>query len=83
MTTIIRPKAYEEVVDFIAAGTNPGSVVAFSPSPEAKARVFDLIECEKRTGLSAEEKQELDSYMQLEHIMRLAKARARQYLHDD
>ena len=31
-------------------------------------------------GLTAEEKSELDHYFQLEHIMRLAKARAQQYL---
>jgi Rad3-related DNA helicase len=75
-----RPKAYEEVVDFIARGGNPGNVVAFRPSKEAQARVADLVTREKISGLSVEEQSELDHYLQLEHIMRLAKARARQYL---
>ena len=35
---------------------------------------------EKTTGLSSEEKSELDNYMQLEHLMRLAKARARHHV---
>jgi hypothetical protein len=73
-------KAYEEVVDFIARGGNPGNVVAFRPSEEARARVADLVSREKRSGLTSEEKSELDHYLQLEHIMRLAKARAQQYL---
>jgi hypothetical protein len=73
-------KAYEEVFDFIASGPSPSSVVAFRPSREANERVADLIEREKTTGLSPEEKSELDHYMELEHIMRPAKARARQRL---
>jgi hypothetical protein len=75
-----RRMAYEEVVDFIARGGNPGNVVAFRPSKEAQTRVADLVTREKTSGLSVEEKSELDHYLQLEHIMRLAKARARQYL---
>jgi hypothetical protein len=35
---------------------------------------------EKTSGLLPEEKRELDEYMQLEHLMRLAKARARQLI---
>ena len=73
-------KAYEEVIDFIAAGTSPGSVIAFHPSETAKRRVFDLLQKEKTSGLSCDEKSELDHYMQLEHLMRLAKARARRYV---
>ncbi len=73
-------RAYEEIVDFIAAGTNPTSVIAFRPSSAAKDRVAYLIDREKTTGLSPDEKSELDHYSQIEHLMRLAKARATQYL---
>lgn len=68
--------AYDEIVDFIAAGTTPQMVIAFQPSEKAKARVAELVEREKTVGLSADESSELDSYLRLEHIMRLAKARA-------
>ena len=37
------PKAYEEIVDFIAAGTSPQSVIAFRPSEVARQRVWDLV----------------------------------------
>jgi hypothetical protein len=73
-------RAYEEIIDFIAAGTTPSRVVTFQPSEEAKARVADLIYREKTTGLSPEETTELNHYLQLEHLMRLAKARARAHL---
>ena len=73
-------RAYEEVVDFIAAGPSPGKVVAFRPSEAARSRVADLIQREKTQGLSADEASELEHYLQLEHLMRLAKARAKQHL---
>ena len=73
-------KAYEEVVDFIAAGTTPQNIIAFRPSEEAQERVADLLAREKEGELSSAGKSELDHYLQLEHLMRLAKARARDFL---
>lgn len=65
-------------MDFIAS-SNPAKVLAFKPSDEAKQRVSDLIEREKLEGLSPEETSELDYYMKLEHLMRMAKIKASQY----
>ncbi|MBI4675417.1 MAG: hypothetical protein HY741_27545 [Chloroflexi bacterium] len=82
-TSVKTIKAYEEVVEFIATGTTPKSIIAFQPSVAAKKRVADLIHREKTTGLSPDEKSELDHYMQLEHLMRLAKGRARRYVSNE
>lgn len=68
--------AAEEVADFIVA-TNSAKVLAFRPSTETKERVSDLIEREKTDGISPEKRAELDYYMQLEHLMRMAKIYAR------
>lgn len=76
----IMPKAYDEIVNFIASGTSPTSVVEYQPSEEVKARVGKLIALEKEDALSADETTELNLYIQLEHIMRLAKAKARQLI---
>jgi len=73
-------RAYDEIVDFIAAGTSPTAVVSFEASEDTRQRVADLIRREKSTGLSSEESAELKDYLQLEHLMRLAKARAHQHL---
>lgn len=72
--------AYLEIIDFIAAGTTSEAVARFQPSPQAQQRVAELIEREKADGLSPEEKAELDHFMELEHILRMAKAKARQIL---
>jgi hypothetical protein len=73
-------RAYEEIVEFIAAGTSPANVAAFRPSEKAKERVADLIYREKTAGLSPDDESELAHYLQLEHLMRLASARAQQHL---
>jgi hypothetical protein len=70
-------KTNYEIADFIAEN-NPGGVLAFHPCAEAKDRLAVLISREKTTGLSPDEEAELDLCMLVEHLMRLAKARARQ-----
>ncbi len=72
-------RVYEEIVDFIAGGSTPDGVAAFRPSDEARQRVTDLLERQSAGSLTADESAELSHYLELEHIMRLAKARARQH----
>jgi hypothetical protein len=72
-------KSYDEVIDFIAAGTTPEAVVAFRPSDSVQQRVAELVERSNDGSISSEEQSELEDYLQLEHIMIMAKARARQY----
>jgi hypothetical protein len=77
----MRPElAYAELIDFIAENTAPAKLIAFHPSEQTQRRVVDLVHREKTVGLSSEETSELDHYLELEHLMRLAKARARQRL---
>lgn len=72
--------AYLEIIDFIAAGTTPQAVASFRPSLEAQQRVSELLEREKQSELSLEERAELDHFEELEHILRMARAKARQIL---
>ncbi|MFO0802060.1 MAG: hypothetical protein U0791_02905 [Gemmataceae bacterium] len=72
--------AYDEFVDFIAGGRTPQSVIDFRPSDATKSHVADLLRRNKSESLSADETAELNHYLQIEHLMRLAKARARQRL---
>ena len=74
-------RAYEELVDFIADGIDPDRIIAFQPSAGVRDRLADLIEREKTGSLSPEEASELNHYLQIEHLMRLVKARARQHGH--
>jgi hypothetical protein len=74
--------ACDEVAEFIAAN-NPRGVIAFQPSAESKERVADLISREKTEGLPHDEKSELDHYMMIEHLMRIANTRAHRYVLND
>jgi len=65
---------YDSVADFIAS-MNPQKVLELRADPDMQDRLEELIEKEKTTGLSAEEKEELDHYIVLERLIRLAKAR--------
>jgi CBS domain containing-hemolysin-like protein len=73
-------KSYGEIIDFIARGTTPESVVALRPSEALQQRVALLTERSEEGLLSPEERSELEDCLQLEHIMVMAKARARQHI---
>jgi hypothetical protein len=71
------PRIYEEVVELIVSEPTAAQIIAFEPSEEAQTRFWYLVAQAKNDSLTADEKSELDHYLQAEHIMRLAKARAR------
>jgi hypothetical protein len=73
-------RVYEEIIDFIAAGTSPDEVADFRASDAVRERVAELLGREKAETLSPDDLAELNHYLQLEHLMRMAKARARQHL---
>ncbi|MBE2206730.1 MAG: hypothetical protein IAE84_04040 [Saprospiraceae bacterium] len=63
------------VADYIA-GMNPEKTLALQAPPSMQKRLENLIAKEKNGGLSPEEKEELDHYIVLERLIRLAKANA-------
>lgn len=69
-------QAYEEILDFLAAGTTAESIASFRPSEEAQVRVRQLIERRSEGKITSAEDDELEEYLRLEHLMIMAKARA-------
>ena len=69
--------ARDELVEFLVGQIPARTLADFQPSDSARHRVWDLIAKEKETGLLPEEKLELDDYLKLEHLLVLAKAKAR------
>jgi hypothetical protein len=67
---------YMELVDFVARGSSAEQVANFRPSQEAQERVAELLQRQHESRLTEEEAAELDSFVQLEHILGLAKAKA-------
>jgi hypothetical protein len=77
-TSIIAPmKPFEEIVQFIADAAGPEKLGAFKPSEAAENRVAELLAKQKLGSISARESEELQLFVQLDHVMSLAKAKAR------
>jgi hypothetical protein len=70
---------YDELAYFLAS-LSPRKVLQYKASPKAQTRVNELLLKNKGEGLSAEENAEMERYMTLEHIIRLAKSKALQQL---
>ena len=70
---------YDHVADFIA-DMNPEKLLELRATDAERERLAALIDQEKETGLTPDEKDELDHYLVLERLLRLAKAHARQRL---
>lgn len=68
---------YLELIDFIAAGPTTEDVANFRPSAEAQHRVSELLERQRESQLTEEEAAELDTFVRVEIILGLAKAKAR------
>ena len=70
---------YDELAELLAS-MDPQKVMHFRASEEAQKRIDTLLDKNKHTQLSPEEAQEMERFMIVEHIVRLAKARARRRL---
>jgi hypothetical protein len=65
-----------EVLETLASLPGPEEVLALRPSATLQARVSELLKKNRTDGLSVEEQAEWEHYQYVEHLVRLAKARA-------
>jgi len=70
-------RAADEVVEFLARQIPAEALASFQPSETTRKRVWGLVRKEKEEGLTPDERCELNEYEQLEHLLILAKAKAR------
>lgn len=68
---------YDELAQFLAS-LSPRRVLAYKSSSKAQERINLLLLKNKEVGLNVEENVEMERYMSVEHIVRLAKAKALQ-----
>lgn len=76
MTFSVRP--FEEIVEFLTSAPKPEDILAFKPSRGTKAKLNQLLKKNTDGQLSEIEQKELDQFLLLEHLMRLAKGRGKQ-----
>lgn len=72
---------YQDFADFIA-GLSPEKLLDYYAPPKMQKRVELLIERKKEGKITAAETEEMERYFTLEHIVRLAKARALKIMKD-
>ena len=65
-----------EILEILAGLPTPEEILALRPSKALQARMNALLEKNRTTGLTPEEEQEWESHQYLEHLVRLAKAKA-------
>lgn len=64
------------IVETLASRPTPEEILAIQPSAALQARMSELLERNKAGALSREEEAELERYLTLEHLVRLAKVHA-------
>ena len=70
---------YDDFATFLA-GLSPEKILAYYAPDKVQQRVDYLVEQKKEDRITTTETEELEKYFLLEHLVRLAKARAAQLL---
>jgi len=69
-----------EVIAFLARGPGPEEILQFRPSARLQQRAQELLEHSKQGRLAPAEEAELDDLVQVDLLVTLIKAEARQHL---
>ena len=77
---MITYRAYDEIIDFITSSPDPKDMLNFRPPFSVIKRVEDLMYKKRTSELSSDENTDLDRFMLIEHIMIMAKKRAKKRL---
>ncbi len=64
------------ILETLASLPTPEEVLALRPAPALQERIENLLVKSRNGGLSPAEQQEWEQYQYVEHLVRLAKARA-------
>lgn len=67
-------QVYRYILDFLASGPTPEQVANFRPTAEMQERLSYLLTREKEALLSSQEKQELEEYERIEHLIIMMKS---------
>lgn len=77
---VIPYRPIDKVVDFLTSIPQPREVLAYQPAAEDVARFEYLVHKNKTAQLSIEESEELEQFLMLDHMMIVAKKKARKLL---
>lgn len=66
----------KEIIVLLASQPTPEQILAIRPAPKLQNRVSELLAHSKADTLNTKEEVELERYLTIEHLVRLAKAHA-------
>jgi len=65
-----------QVMEFLAGLPTPDETLTLRPSDALQARINELLDKNRAEGLTPDEEREWEQYEYLEHLVRMAKAKA-------
>ena len=65
-----------DVLETLASLPAPAEVLALRPAPKTQARIDELMEKTRTSGLSPADQREWEQFQYVEHLVRLAKTQA-------
>ncbi len=77
METVTANKLVDEITDFLVGTPTLEEIIAFKPSDVLDERVHHLLDLNSEGEISAEERKELEKYIDLDHVMTMLKLKAR------
>ncbi|BAQ63143.1 hypothetical protein GM3708_3549 (plasmid) [Geminocystis sp. NIES-3708] len=77
---LLPAKIYHYILNFLASKPTPEQIVAFRPTAQMQERLYTLLTRSKTGKLTSTEKQELDEYERIEHLIIMLKAGSFPYL---
>ena len=66
---------FDDLLDLLAAGTNADQVLGFRLPEESQRRLDELLQKNREGTLDDSDRAELSTFEQLEHVVRLLKAK--------
>lgn len=66
----------DDVLETLARLPSPQEILALRPSPALQERISALVDKQRKGSLSADEERDWQKYQYLEHLVRIAKAKA-------
>ncbi|WP_373481016.1 hypothetical protein [Geminocystis sp.] len=77
---LLPAKIYHYILDFLASKPTTEQIVAFRPTAQMQERLNSVLTRSKTGELTSTEKQELDEYERIEHLIIMLKAGSFPYL---
>lgn len=68
---------WNEALEFLAGAPAPDEIIAYKMSEEAQDRLEELLDLNREGSLTPQEEDELDAFLQIDHLFIMLKAHVR------